>query len=225
MTARDFETLVWNRRTVRAFSAAPVPRSALEFMCRAARQAPSGANLQPGSFHVLGGADFEGLKAALRAAIAQGVPSAEEYSYFPQPMPPALKARQRAAGYALYNALGIERRDLVGRKRQFDRNYEFFGAPVGVVVTIHSQMGDGCYMDLGMSLMNFFLAAEAQGFATAGIGALAMYAPVVHDFLGLPADERVVCGIAVGVADQDAAVNAVRTEREPLDSFTTFRGV
>ena len=73
------------------------------------------------------------LSDALVAAIRDGTPVACEYSYFPQPMPPELKARQRAAGYALYAALGIGRRDLDGRQAQFDQNYRFFGAPVGVV--------------------------------------------------------------------------------------------
>lgn len=34
----------------------------------------------------------------------------------------------------------------------------------------------------------------------------------------------VVCGIALGVADRDAPVNRVRTEREDLPVFTRFYG-
>lgn len=139
-------------------------------------------------------------------------------------MPPALKERQRAAGYALYQALGIERRDLDGRRRQFRRNYDFFGAPVGVVVTIDRAMGKGCFMDLGMSLMGFLLAAEARGLGATGIGALANYGPQAHRLLKLPADQMVVCGLALGWPDPEAPENRFRTARADLPEFSSFRG-
>ncbi|KAG1649044.1 Chloronitrobenzene nitroreductase [Nymphon striatum] len=106
-------------------------------------------------------------------------------------MTPDLKDRQRRAGYALYESLGIGRRDVSGRRKQFAKNYAFFGAPVGVVVTIERAMGKGCFMDLGMAIMAFFLGAEDEGFGTTGIGALANYGPIVHEHLNLPEDEMV----------------------------------
>ncbi|RNF33092.1 oxidoreductase [Paracoccus methylarcula] len=220
----EFEKLLSQRRSTRAFTGEPIGRAAIEHILRLARTAPSGANLQPGRFHALTGAALEGLVQSLKAAIAAGEPQSREYSYFPEPMPRELKARQVAAGYALYAALGIERRDIEARQRQFERNYEFFGAPVGIVVTIDRAMGKGCFMDLGMSLMALLLAAEDQGYAATGIGALAQYGPVVHRHLGLPEGEMVVCGIALGVADRDAPVNQVRTEREELPVFSRFYG-
>lgn len=220
----DFASLMRRRRSIRAYRDLPVARALIEDICRLARMAPSGANLQPGRFHVLTGAPLRGLIADLDAAIAGGAPAVEEYSYFPDPMPPTLKARQQAAGYALYRALGIERRDVAGRRRQFQRNYAFFGAPVGVVVTIDRAMGKGCFMDLGMSLMALLLAAEDRGLGATGIGALANYGPEVHRILDLPAGEMVVCGVALGWPDSAAPENAVRTEREDLPTFASFRG-
>ena len=220
----DFATLIAARRSVRAFTSAPVDRSAIKEICRAARRAPSGANLQPGKFHVLAGAALSELKKQLRTAVEDGTPFDREYSYFPDKMSPELKSRQRQAGYALYEALGIARRDVEARKRQFDRNYAFFDAPVGVVVTIDRDMGKGCFMDLGMALMSFLLAAEDRGFGATGIGALANYGSVVHRHLSLPQSELVVCGIAVGVIDERAPVNHFRTERLTLEEFTTFSG-
>ncbi|UWQ13641.1 nitroreductase [Aliiroseovarius sp. M344] len=220
----SFESLLKSRRSTRAFEATPVPRATIERMCRAARRAPSGANLQPGQFHVLTGAPLDRLIGALRDAQELDTPAAAEYSYFPTPMPSELKARQTAAGFALYNALGIGRRDVEARRAQFARNYAFFGAPVGVVVTIRRDMGKGCFMDLGMSLMSFLLSAEDQGYGATGIGALANYGPVVHRHLNLPEDELVVCGIAVGVADKSAPVNQFRADRAALEDYTSFDG-
>lgn len=220
----DFDSVMRRRRSVRAYRNDPVPRAVIEEICNLARMAPSGGNLQPGRFHVLTGTALHDFIAGLRGAIAADLPATTEYSYFPEPMPAYLKARQRAAGFALYQALGIERRDLEGRRRQFLHNYAFFGAPVGVVVTIDRNMGKGCFMDLGMSLMGFILAAEARGFGTTGIGALANYEPTVHRLLDFPEGEMVVCGIALGRPDPDAPENRMRTDREDLPAFTSFRG-
>lgn len=222
MTMSDVERLMRDRRSVRAFLPDPVPRTDVVRILTAARTAPSGANLQPGRFHVLSGGPLRALGDTLIEAIRKGQPQVAEYSYFPSPMDPDLKVRQRAAGYALYSALGIECRDLEGRRAQFKRNYRFFSAPVGIVVTIRRDMGKGCFMDLGMALMNLFLAAEAMGYATCGIGALANHADVVQRHLALAQAEMVVCGIALGRADPNAPANTMRTDRDPLETFATF---
>ncbi|MFY0635965.1 MAG: nitroreductase [Vannielia sp.] len=212
------------RRSVRGFLPEPVTRDTVEAILTDARRAPSGANLQPGRFVALTGSPLKALSDALAEAIADGRPQVAQYSYFPKKMPPELKARQRAAGYALYEALGIEKRDLDGRRRQFDRNYRFFDAPVGIVVTIDKAMGKGCFMDLGMAIMALLASAEGRGLATCGLGALAHYGDVVHEALDLPEDEIVVCGIALGRADTVHPANAVRTAREPLEVFAEMRG-
>lgn len=220
----DFVNLLSKRRSIRAFTQDPVDRQTLEKLCHAARCAPSGANLQPGKFHVLTGVALDQLKARLVQALADNTPIDLQYSYFPETMSPQLKDRQRKAGFALYAALGIGRRDVAGRRAQFAKNYEFFDAPVGMVVTIDRDMGKGCFMDLGMSLMAMLLAAQDEGLGTCGIGALANYGAIVHDQLGLAQDELVVCGIALGVPDPDAPVNNFQTERSALDEFATFHG-
>ncbi|MDF3415870.1 nitroreductase [Sulfitobacter sp. M57] len=219
-----FADVLARRRSVRAFTNQRVEQAALQRICRAARRAPSGANLQPGIFHVLTGAALQGLIDRLQAAQENAEPISEEYSYFPDRMTAELKDRQRRAGYALYQALGITRRDIAGRRAQFARNYAFFGAPVGVVVTIDPTMGKGSFMDLGMAIMAFLLAAEDEGLGASGIGALANYGPQVHQHLELPENEMVVCGIAVGFPDRQAKVNQFRTERCDLPDFTRFHG-
>ncbi len=79
-------------------------------------------------------------------------------------------------------------------------------------------------MDLGMALMGFLLAAEAQGLGATGIGALANYGPQAHQLLDLPADQMVVCGLALGWPDPAAPENRFRTARADLPEFASFRG-
>ena len=224
MNSNEFEKLIEQRRSIRAFLPNAIDQQSLEAILTCARLAPSGANLQPGRFRVLTGSALSALIKALAEAIEKNRKSVCEYSYFPPDLSAELKARQHAAGFALYKALGIGRRDTQARRKQFARNYRFFDAPVGIVVSIDQDMGKGCFMDLGMALMNLFISAQSRGFGTSGIGALANHADVVHEALALPARELVVCGIALGLPDLDHPVNNVVTTREPLSSFASFHG-
>lgn len=214
-----FEALAQARHSVRAFLPRPVPLALLQRLLATARLAPSGANLQPGRFWAVEGTARERLSAALCQAWRDQVPEAEDYGYFPRPMPLQLRKRQVAAAQALYGALGVARGDEQGRALQFERNFRFFDAPVALVVTIDREFGAGGFMDLGMCLHGLMLAAEAQGLASCAIGALASYPQIVRDALGLPASELVVCGMALGWEDARAPVNRTRTGREPLQRY------
>ena len=215
----DYEALARARHSVRAFLPRPVPEALLERLLATARLAPSGANLQPGRFWAVQGAARERLVTALCQAWRDQLPEAEDYGYFPRPMPLQLRKRQVAAAQALYGALGVARGDGEGRALQFERNFRFFDAPVALVVTIERDFGAGGYMDLGMCLHGLMLAAQAQGLASCAIGALASYPQIVRAALGLPESEAVVCGLALGWEDAQAPVNRTRTEREPLARY------
>ncbi|MDP4302612.1 nitroreductase [Leptothrix discophora] len=207
------------RRSIRAFLPTPVADEQLFDLLRIARQAPSGANLQPGEFIAVRGAARERLGERLTQAWRDGEPAREDYSYFPQPMPKLLRRRQVAAAQALYGAIGVGREDRAGRDAQFARNFRFFDAPVALIVTIDRRVGTGCYMDLGMALYGLMLAAEAQGLASCAIGAMASWPDLIRAELGLDDDTAIVCGMAIGHADPDAPVNRTVTAREPLESF------
>lgn len=188
-------------------------------LLRTARQAPSGANLQPGSFVAVRGQARQQLSAALITAFHAGQQEVEDYAYFPHPMPTLLRRRQVAAARALYGALGIGRDDRAARDLQFERNFSFFDAPVALVVTIRHDFGSGGYMDLGMALYGLMLAAQSCGLSTCAIGALASYPSLVRRHLGLEPDSTIVCGMALGYADPQAPVNQTQTERCDLDEY------
>ena len=220
----SFANLAASRRSCRAFLDRKVERRLIEEVLMTARTAPSGANLQPGKFHVLTGSSLHEFSNKILSDIDAGIPQSSEYSYFPASMTLELKDRQRKAGFALYSALGIERRDVKARRDQFRRNYQFFNAPVGIVVTIQRDMGAGCFMDLGMTIQTLFLAANDHGLGACGIGALASYGPQIHSALACADDELVVCGIALGWPDMTHPANQVKTDRMELKEFTRFLG-
>lgn len=207
------------RQSTRAFLPTPVPPELVAEIACEARQAPSGANLQPGELIRVQGEPRQRLSAALRAAWQAGAAEPEDYDYFPKPMPKHLRRRQVAAAQALYGALGIGRDDRAQRDAQFGRNFDFFGAPVALVATIDRRFGAGGYMDLGMFLYGFMLAAADRGLATCAIGALASYPSLIRRELGLGAELAIVCGLALGERDPDAPVNRTTTERLALQDY------
>ncbi len=214
-----FSRITFGRRSVRAFLPDAVGDDLLHRLLQSARQAPSGANLQPGSFIHVRGLARERLSAELVAAFRAGQQEVEDYAYFPKPMPSLLRRRQVAAARALYGALGIAREDRSARDGQFERNFRFFDAPVALLITIDRDFGSGGYMDLGMAIYGLMLAAEAEGLSTCAIGAMATYPGLIRRTLGLDEKETLVCGMAIGYADAAAPVNATRTTRCALDEY------
>jgi hypothetical protein len=47
---------------------------------------------------------------------------------------------------------------------------------------------------------------------------------VIRRELGIPANEIIICGMALGFADPAAAENRLVTERAPVADFATFHG-
>lgn len=220
----SFSQLLNERRSVRGYLPTPVSPALLASLLVSARLAPSGANLQPGSFTQVKGDVRQALSDHLVRAWRAGEAEVEDYDYFPKPMPMTLRRRQVAAAQALYGALGVSREDRAGRDAQFERNFRFFDAPVALVVTLEHGFGSGGYMDLGMTLYGLMLAAQAQGLSTCAIGALASYPSLIRQHLGLDESSVVVCGIALGYADPQAPVNQTRTERCDLDAYFKVLG-
>lgn len=207
------------RRSIRAYLSTPVPDALLHEVLVQARLAPSGANLQPGSFVQVRGDVRTALSADLVDAWRHGRVEKEDYDYFPKPMPLTLRRRQVAAAQALYGALGVAREDRAGRDAQFERNFQFFDAPVALIVTMAHGFGSGGYMDLGMTLYGLMLAAQDKGLATCAIGAMASYPDLIRHHLGLDGSSHIVCGMALGYADPNAPVNQTKTMRCGLDAY------
>jgi nitroreductase len=195
----------------------------IERMLITAREAPSGANLQPGRFIQVGGAVRVRLTAALLDASQRGESEPEDYSYFPDPLPLELRRRQMGAARALYDAIGAARGDRAARAASFERNFRFFDAPVALVVTIDGRLGTGCYMDLGMCLYGLMLAAIENGVGSCAIGAIASFPSVVRRTLDIDPGEHVVCGFAIGHPDLEAPENNVFTDRVPLGEYFAVR--
>ena len=216
------DNVIRSRTTVRAFRSDPVSRSQLVEILDVARMAPSNFNSQPWRVHVLEGAAKRGLSEAIsRAHSANTHPP---FSPFPQTPPPDCGARVDDFGRRYYAALGIDRADMAARARQTGRNFLFFGAPVGFIFTIDATLTKHSWLDFGLFIQNVMLAAHARGLATCPQVSFVRFQSIIADHLKLAPEEAVACGMSLGYADEQAAVNHLAMPREPLDAFTRWHG-
>jgi nitroreductase len=219
------EAAITSRRCVRAYLPTAVPRQTLEHLLELAARAPSGTNTQPWRVYVLTGAAKQALTRDIRAAFDDPQERArhtEEYAYYPQEWRSPYVDRRRKLGWDLYALLGIGKADKQRMHEQHARNYDFFGAPVGMIFTIDRVMQQGSWLDYGTFLQNLMVAARAQGLDTCPQAAFTQFHRIIARHLQLPDNEMVVCGMSLGHADPDAPENALVTEREPVAGFARF---
>ena len=219
------EAAVASRRSVRAFLPTPVPRATIERILAVASRAPSGTNTQPWKVYVLTGERLGSLSKKLVAAYDDPEESArhsEEYPYYPTEWVSPYIDRRRKVGWDLYGLLGIGKTDKARMHAQHRRNYEFFGAPVGLMFTIDRILRQGSWLDYGMFIEGVMVAARAHGLDTCPQAAFTPFHRIVTDEIGAPANEQLVCGMSLGWADPGAIENTLVTEREPVAGFARF---
>jgi nitroreductase len=210
------------RRSMRAFLPTPLVDGALDEILIVAARAPSGGNMQPWHVHVLEGAALKRfVEAACYAYDFLPGERRSEYDYYPTEFFEPYAARRRKVGWDLYGLLGIERGDKGKMKEQQRRNFEFFGAPTGLIFTLDRRLAQGSWLDHGMFLQNIMTAARARGIDSCAQASWIEYPDVVARELNIPPGEIIVCGMALGYADPDAIENKLLTEREPLEAYVT----
>ncbi|MFZ4387995.1 MAG: nitroreductase [Chthoniobacterales bacterium] len=222
---RLVDEVIRSRRSVRGFLPTPVPQETILEILDVATRAPSGTNTQPWKVTVVTGARKEALSRELIATAldpARDTEHEQEYSYYPDKWVHPYLDRRRKVGYDLYGLLGIAKGNRDRMQRQFARNYDFFGAPVGLFFTMDRIMGQGSWLDYGMFLQNVMLAARARGLDTCPQAAFTKYHRIVASHLEIPEEQMLLCGMALGYKDGDKIENSLQTSREPAISFTRF---
>lgn len=216
------EEAIVGRQSIRAFRPDPVPQETIERILAIASRAPSGSNMQPWKVRVLTGEAKATLCAELHALHASGEDGEWNYKYYTDVWREPYLERRRRTGWGLYGVLGIVKGDRAGTRAQQGRNLLFFDAPVGLLFTIDRDLEKGSWVDYGAFLQSVMIAARAFGLETCPQAAFCPFHEFISRRLRIPAQETLVCGMALGYMDPDAAVNTFRTERVPPAEFTTF---
>lgn len=215
--------IVRQRHSVRAFLPSPVSRDLVVNMLEAASRAPSGGNLQPWHVDVLTGEPLDRLRAQVRERLSRGLDQTE-FAVYPPELGEVHAGRRRAGGEALYASLDIAREDKPARWGQFLKNYELFGAPVGLFFSIDRGFDRPQWAHLGMFIQTVMLLAEERGLGTCAQESWAAVHATVSHFLEIPSERMFYCGVALGYPDRAHPINHFRTDREPIDNFARFRG-
>ena len=216
---------VRRRMSVRAFLPKPVPREIIQEILELARRAPSGGNVQPWRVHVLAGAPLEALRALVAGHVAAGTRESAQYDVYPPNLWEPHRSYRYQLGEELYALLGIAREDKAGRLRQFDKNYQLFGAPVALFFSLDRRFGPPQWSDMGMLMQTIMLLAVERGLATCAQESWSSWPETLAAFLALDPGEILFSGMALGYADEAAPVNHLRSSRAPLESFCTWRGL
>ena len=218
-----------SRQSMRQFLPTPVPKETIAHLLALASRAPSGTNTQPWRAYVLQGASRDALVSkvcqahdALRANPALAAEYREEYDYYPEKWVSPYIDRRRENGWGLYGLLGIGKGDKDKMHAQHQRNFRFFDAPVGLMFTLDRVMGRGSLVDYGMFLQSIMVGARGHGLHTCPQAAWNGFAKIILPHIGAGENEMLVCGMALGYADEAELVNTFRTPRVSAKDFTTW---
>ena len=226
-TAATVKEAIDTRMSARAFTQQAVPRELIAELLAQASRAPSGTNTQPWKVYVLQGHSRDSLVEKVcaahdevRAHPEKAAEYREPYDYYPEKWVSPFIDRRRENGWSLYGLLGITKGDKDKMHAQHQRNYRFFDAPVGLMFTLDKVMGRGSLVDYGMFLQTLMLAARGTGLHTCPQAAWNGFGSIILPHIGAGDNEMLVCGMALGYADESQIVNTFRTPRETVASFT-----
>ncbi|MEW6350036.1 MAG: nitroreductase [Thermodesulfobacteriota bacterium] len=218
----ELNDAVMGRRSIRAFLADPVPRDKILKIAEIARWAPSWGNTQPWEIVVADGEKTQRLADAFAEERGRGTTPKPDIA-IPIDFPEAHKGRYVALGRELFTAMGIERGDTDARGRHYLNMSRFFGAPAVVYFTIDGSLNEpyAC-LDIGSIGTTFCYAAHQEGLGTIYLAASMHYPDIAKQVLDIPADKKVVIGIAIGYPHPSAPAALFRSQREPVENILRF---
>jgi len=218
------------RRSIRSYKPDPVPKKVLEELLDTARWAPSGGNVQPWHFAVLGGKVLDEIKARLEDKVRTSWDGSAFTNINPDlprtvPYPEFLTSRRMSFREVLYSSLfpsNVENRDermLEYRKK----SQRFFDAPNAIIIycddTSPTVMGA-----VGIASQTICLAALAYGLGTCIMGQTIVWPEIYRELLGIPEGKPIATSIAIGYPDFKLPVNTFSRPRESLDTLLEWHG-
>jgi nitroreductase len=208
-----------SRSSIRDFLTSPVSNSLIKELLIKASRSPSGGNLQPWKIFVINKKSMDDF---LEFQANWTQPEDPAYDIYPPKLKEPYRTYRYDLGEQMYSLLGISREDKDARIKQVLKNFNFFGAPVGIFCFIDKSMGPPQWSDLGMFLQTLMLLAKEAGLDTCAQEAWSMKQDSVKSFLEVDESLMLFCGMALGYADKDAKINQLSSTRSHADEWTTF---
>ena len=213
------------RKSIRDFTADPVPQHILKKIIEVAVRAPSAENSQPWEFTIVAGdildtirkTNIEKLKSRALPhpdLAAEGLPRDSVY-----------RRRQIEIAKQLFGLMDIPREDLEKRDRWMELGFRYFNAPAAIIISVDRSLSyPRPIFDIGSATQNICLAALNYGLGTCIANQGITYPEVLHEFAKIPESKRIVISIAIGYPNWDFPANKVVSDRESIENITTWVG-
>ena len=213
----SLETCVRHRHSVRVFTDVDVNEQLLRECVALAQLAPSNSNIQNWRLTLAMGEGRKRVVSALRA-------EAEEKGPNVPPLPDKFQQFRSEFGHKLYGEEGynIQRHEKERYRKATLRNYEFFGAPVCGVISMHNDLTNVDAMSVGMFIQTLLLALTERGLGTCLQVSVTGYPEILRKEFKLGDDQKILCGIAIGYPATEHKVNNIVMSREDVEKQVTF---
>lgn len=226
----DIAKAIATRKSIRAFQTKSVPKEILAEIIRLSLRAPSWSNTQPWEIAVAGGKPLEEINQAF-LRTAEEIGGMQPDLAAPQVFPDRHDARRRVLGRKVFELMGIGREDREKRVEWSMRGLSAFGAPNVIYIYTDRAL---CYQeggltvwpafDCGLVAQNIMLLAPEYDLGTVPAIQAVAYPDVLRKVLGIPDSKVFVLGIAIGYPDWDHPINALESERDPLEDLAVWFG-
>ena len=226
----EFAALTASRRSTRAFTDQEIPAEVLDAILADATTAPSWSNTRAFRLALATGERAARLRQHYGRLFDEEIAAHARKTEDPNveiPIPDGdypvrkrypdeVRPAQIEVAKLLYGIYGVERGDIEGRNRVNRRNVVAFDAPVMGFVFVHEDMLPWSAMDAGLMLQTLFLSAKSRGVDSCPVGILATWREPVDAEFEIPEHYRFITGFALGYADPEAPINAMKAPRPPI---------
>jgi len=214
----DLIKAIQERKSIRAFKPDPISKERIEEVLNLAHHAPSAINLQPWEFIVVAGEERERLSRRLIKAYREKKISCGPDAVKPLPKTIGKRgAKTLEAMNPFFKEMGVQSDPFIN-----EGSCNFYGAPVAILICLDDSFSKARFVDIGIGLAYFVLAAHEFGLATCPIGLITAYEDEIKDGLNIPENKNVVIGIALGIPDQESPINRFKSYRETLEKFVRW---
>jgi nitroreductase len=218
----ELRAAIGGRRSIRKFKGQEISRETIRDILETARWAPSWGNTQLWEFYVLTGKRLDEFREANHRSFVDGqtfpldVPMHEVW-------PERLKARYGELGKIMLTAMNVKRDDKDARHRLYEDMTLLFGAPCLIVACIPGDiLVEYAMLDVGLILQTICLLAYDKGIGTC-IMAMSIRNPgLLRKILSIPADRKIVMGVAMGYPDENFPLNNFERKRADISEYVKW---
>ena len=227
----DIIEAIRTRRSIRAFKPDPVPKNVLRELLDVSRWAPSGGNVQPWHFAVLGGKLLDKVRGRLEEEAKTSwdgnnyintkpdLPRTGPYSELLMSRQQSLRALMDSIRYPP-GTKNLEAKQLENREKML----RFFDAPNAIII-YSDDRGPSAIEGIGILSQTICLTALTYGLGTCIMGIPVLWPEIFRELLNIPEGKSIVTSIAIGYPDFEDPINTFSRPREPLDNLVEWHGL